>query len=148
MGSLSLLQQIFPTQESNRGLLHCRQILYQLSYQGSPPMERFQLNSQSAVSAQQNLMGHRLACSRLVPSLLWPCSLCTVGNNASRLPKLLGFQVALTSGTSGESLETLESGRRGKVRVFLFASALGGSPELAAAASSSQFLFLPGGPLS
>ena len=34
--SLSLLQQIFPTQESNWGLLHCRQILYQLSYQGSP----------------------------------------------------------------------------------------------------------------
>ena len=36
VGSLSLLQQIFPTQESSRGLLHCRQILYQLSYQGSP----------------------------------------------------------------------------------------------------------------
>ena len=36
VGSLSLLQQIFPTQESNEGLLHCRQILYQLSYQGSP----------------------------------------------------------------------------------------------------------------
>ena len=32
VGSLSLLQQISPTQESNRGLLHCRQILYQLSY--------------------------------------------------------------------------------------------------------------------
>ena len=32
----SLLQLIFLTQESNRGLLHCRQILYQLSYQGSP----------------------------------------------------------------------------------------------------------------
>ena len=29
---LSLLQQIFLTQELNRGLLHCRQILYQLSY--------------------------------------------------------------------------------------------------------------------
>ena len=27
MGSLSLLQWIFPTQESNEGLLHCRQIL-------------------------------------------------------------------------------------------------------------------------
>ena len=26
---------IFPTQESNRGLLHCRRILYQLSYEGS-----------------------------------------------------------------------------------------------------------------
>ena len=36
VGSLSLLQQIFLIQESNEGLLHCRQILYQLSYQGSP----------------------------------------------------------------------------------------------------------------
>ena len=36
MGILFLLQEIFPTQESNQGLLHCRQILYQLSYQGSP----------------------------------------------------------------------------------------------------------------
>ena len=35
VGSLSLLQRIFPTQESNQGLLHCRQILYQLSYEGS-----------------------------------------------------------------------------------------------------------------
>ena len=41
MGSLSLLQRIFPTQESNRGLLHCRRILYQLSYE--PPLERLQL---------------------------------------------------------------------------------------------------------
>ena len=36
VGSLSLLQESFLTQESNRGLLHCRQIFYQLSYQGSP----------------------------------------------------------------------------------------------------------------
>ena len=36
VGSLSLLQWIFPTQGSNRGLLHCRQILYQLTCQGSP----------------------------------------------------------------------------------------------------------------
>ena len=33
VGNLSLLQGIFPTQELNWGLLHCRQILYQLSYQ-------------------------------------------------------------------------------------------------------------------
>ena len=33
--SLSLLQLKFPTQELNQGLLYCRQILYQLSYQGS-----------------------------------------------------------------------------------------------------------------
>ena len=36
VGSLSLLQGIFLTQESNWCLLHCRWILYQLSYQGSP----------------------------------------------------------------------------------------------------------------
>ena len=36
VGSLSLLQDIFPTQELNWGLLHCRWILYQLSYQGIP----------------------------------------------------------------------------------------------------------------
>ena len=35
VGSLSLLQWIFLTQELNHGLLHCRQIL-QLGYQGSP----------------------------------------------------------------------------------------------------------------
>ena len=33
--SLSLFQGIFPTQGSNSGLLHCRQILYQLSHKGS-----------------------------------------------------------------------------------------------------------------
>ena len=31
-----ILQGIFPTQELNQGLLHCRQILYQLSHNGSP----------------------------------------------------------------------------------------------------------------
>ena len=34
VGSLSLLQGIFPTQDSNRDLLHCRWIVYQLGYQG------------------------------------------------------------------------------------------------------------------
>ena len=36
VGSLSLLQGIFPTQRSNPGLPHCRRILYHLSYKGSP----------------------------------------------------------------------------------------------------------------
>ena len=35
VGSLSLLQGNFPTQGSNPGLLHCRQVLYQLSNKGS-----------------------------------------------------------------------------------------------------------------
>ena len=36
VGSLSLLQGIFPTQQSNPDLPHCRGILYQLSHKGSP----------------------------------------------------------------------------------------------------------------
>ena len=36
VGSLSLLQGIFSTQGLNPGLPHCKQILYQLSHEGSP----------------------------------------------------------------------------------------------------------------
>ena len=36
-----LLQRIFPTQELNPGLLQCKQILYQLNYEGSPPKNPF-----------------------------------------------------------------------------------------------------------
>ena len=36
VSSVSLLQGILPTQESNQGFLHCRKILYQLSYKGNP----------------------------------------------------------------------------------------------------------------
>ena len=35
VGSLSLLQEMFPTQGWNPGLPHCRRILHQLSHQGS-----------------------------------------------------------------------------------------------------------------
>ena len=41
--SRSLLQGIFPTQGQNPGLLHCRQILYQLSYKGSPTLYKLKL---------------------------------------------------------------------------------------------------------
>ena len=50
VGSLALLQRIFPTRELNQGLLHCRRILYQLSYQGlayflpSPRISNFSKN--------------------------------------------------------------------------------------------------------
>ena len=39
VGSLLLLQGKIPTQGLNPGLLHCRQILYQLSHKGSPILE-------------------------------------------------------------------------------------------------------------
>ena len=38
VGSLSLLQGIFPTQGSNPGLPHCRRIIYQLSHKESPKL--------------------------------------------------------------------------------------------------------------
>ena len=44
-GCHSFLQGIVPTQGLNPGLLHCRQILYSLSYQGSPLL--FSMASQS-----------------------------------------------------------------------------------------------------
>ena len=45
VGRLSLLKGIFTTQESNWGLLHCRWILFQLSYQGSPSLKISQYKS-------------------------------------------------------------------------------------------------------
>ena len=44
VGSYSLLQGIFPTQESNLSLLNCRQMLYCLSLQGSPILCDFSLH--------------------------------------------------------------------------------------------------------
>ena len=44
VGSLFLFQGIFPTQESNRGLMHCRPVLDQLSYQGNPRTHGSSLN--------------------------------------------------------------------------------------------------------
>ena len=48
VGSLSLMQGIFPTQESNQGLLHCRWILYQLSYQENPRPPLINLQNEDA----------------------------------------------------------------------------------------------------
>ena len=56
VGSHSLLQGIFLTQESNLSPLHCMQILYYLSHQGSPQEVNQDCNSQSPV----NHAHHRL----------------------------------------------------------------------------------------
>ena len=44
VNSHSLLQGTFLTQGSNPGLLYCRQILYQLSHQGSPDSKKSACN--------------------------------------------------------------------------------------------------------
>ena len=53
VGSLFLLQRIFLTQESNRRLLHCRWILYQLSYRGSPKDMQQYINKMKSNIHQQ-----------------------------------------------------------------------------------------------
>ena len=45
VGSLSLLQGIFPTEGSNSGLPYCGQILYQLSHKGSHNLTTVQFSS-------------------------------------------------------------------------------------------------------
>ena len=52
VGNLSLLQGIFPTQGSNPGLLHYRQILYQLSHKGSPRIQEWVAYPFSSGSSQ------------------------------------------------------------------------------------------------
>ena len=54
VGSLFLIQGIFPTQESNHGLLHCRWILCQLNYQGSPTIEIVPFNKWSTYVITKN----------------------------------------------------------------------------------------------
>ena len=51
VGCLVLLQGIFLTQGSKSGLLHCRQTLNGLSYQGSPPAQ--QQNSHSLLKKKK-----------------------------------------------------------------------------------------------
>ena len=53
VGSLSLLQLIFLTQESKQSLLHCRQILYQLSNEGSPEEPEIKLPKSVELSINQ-----------------------------------------------------------------------------------------------
>ena len=57
VGSLSLLQGVFPTQESNLGLLHCRGILYQLSYQGMWGISEIQASDASGEEAGFGVTG-------------------------------------------------------------------------------------------
>ena len=73
VGSCPLLQEIFTIQGSNPGLPHCRQILYQLSHQGSPFLEM----SWQQWGQATTLPTHQLQCFEFWPLLtsshLTPC---------------------------------------------------------------------------
>ena len=66
MGSLSLLQRIFPIQGSNPGLPYCKQILYQLSHQGSP---RISLSPLQRIFLTQELNRGLLHCRQILDQL-------------------------------------------------------------------------------
>ena len=68
VGCHFLLQGIFPTQGLNPGLLHCRQMLYHLSHQGSPKGKPVIYEKKSGGG-----MRVRIYCSKLW--LSWPSQL-------------------------------------------------------------------------
>ena len=70
VGSLSLLQGIFPTQGSNPGLLHCRRILYQLSHKGSPYIVKA-IVFPVAMYDRESWTIKEAKCRRLDPFKLW-----------------------------------------------------------------------------
>ena len=86
VGSLFLLQGNFLTQELNQGLLHCRQILYQLSYQGRPT---FWWDSIQSLRVQVNFLVINLY---FVLSLFFSLSSCET--NSLWIPSSLDFPVS------------------------------------------------------
>ena len=81
--SLSLLQQIFQTQELNWVLLHCRWILYQLSYEESPLENTFRIHRKTKNPGTERI--HTGLCDR---SIRWPPSLHEQTPPSSRWRKL------------------------------------------------------------
>ena len=63
MCSLSLLQRIILTQKLNWGILHCRQILYQLSHKGSPRILEWVAYPFSSGSSQNRDLTQKLSLS-------------------------------------------------------------------------------------
>ena len=74
VGSLSILQVIFPTQGSVPGLPHCRRILYQLSHKGSPRiLEWVAYPSSRGVFLTQELNRDLPHCKRILYQLSYQC---------------------------------------------------------------------------
>ena len=70
VGSYFLLKGIFPNQKWNLSLLHCRQMLYQLSHQGSPRTMRLECFKKAASLC--GLQGTILPINRILKTVR-PC---------------------------------------------------------------------------
>ena len=114
VGSLSLLQGIFPTQGSNPGLLHCRQILHQLSHKGSSALNADSLQSWWKPAAWQPPEGAEMgqaSCRALFPDKV-PRSLFVLSGSSLEDPlgwlsptDLTQFEILFPDGIWQEHLE-------------------------------------------
>ena len=95
----SFLQGIFPTQGLHPGLLHCRQVLYHLSHQGSPIWSMFLYPTHSSPPCPCLSFLYSDMLPGLFPQFL-PCSL-----GASL--RLLKHQHPLSSSTSLNKLRII-----------------------------------------
>ena len=84
VSSLSLLQGIFPTQESNQDFLHCRQILYQLSSQGSQHIKSRDFTLPTKV---------RLVKAIIFPVVMYGCESWTIRKMSTKELMLLNCDV-------------------------------------------------------
>ena len=116
VGSLSHLQWIFPRQQSNRGLLHCRWILHQLSYQG----KRLRGWDKSS------------SCRALEAGLGSPETMCNIGKHergGRGTGQVLQSREASEEGMAGKGND-LRAGQSGRVETFChLAPGRGSSPE-------------------
>ena len=115
VGSLSLLQGISPTQGSNPCLLHCRQIIFQLSHKGSPrTMEWVPYLFSNGSSRPRNWTWGLLHCRQILyqqsyqgsPALcLKPQPIVTTGGHQGCGGMLLGLSAQVSEAASITPLE-------------------------------------------
>ena len=74
MGCHFLLQGIFPTQGLNLGLLHCRQILYQLSYKGNPKVKMKVAQAYLTLCNPMDYTVHGILQTRILERVAFPFS--------------------------------------------------------------------------
>ena len=99
VGSLSLLQKIFPTQGLNPGLPHCRWILYQLSHKGSPYYVSRSLNICLQMPFLNTISGHmrrELDWENSQGKIYWTKDRIWLGHEQALLPQLYLFSLFQT----------------------------------------------------
>ena len=81
MGNLSLLQGNFPTQELNRGPLHCRQIPYQMSWSmdSTLKVKHKKMDRQAKKQANEQITALKF-CERRRAPMIWYMCVCECRN--------------------------------------------------------------------